>query len=232
MTCSIAGCLGPVKALGWCSAHYQRYYKYGDPLAVRVRIRVRRCSVDGCSGLRTRHGLCDMHARRLAKYGDPLHPAPPHRELRGTPEERLLSNYEPDPESGCWRWQGTCGENGYGQIQVLGKRYLVHRLAHELWIGPIPDGYEVDHVRARGCVHRDCFNPTHLEAVTPLENMRRAHLRTHCRRGHELTPETTYTDKRGKRACKACQRITGRALRARRRAERLAQLDIEQEEAG
>lgn len=31
--------------------------------------------------------------------------------------------------------------------------------------------------------------------------------RTHCRRGHEFTPENTYLDKRGSRNCLACRRL-------------------------
>lgn len=34
--CSIDGCDKPVKARGWCNAHYQRHAKYGDPEAGRA----------------------------------------------------------------------------------------------------------------------------------------------------------------------------------------------------
>ena len=33
-----------------------------------------------------------------------------------------------------------------------------------------------------------------------------AHKKTHCIRGHEFTPENTYTDVRGARICRACKR--------------------------
>lgn len=77
-------------------------------------------------------------------------------------------------ESGCRRWTGSVGAAGYGQICVDGRVRPVHVIAHEIWIGPVPEGYEVDHVRARGCQYRDCFTPCHLEAVTRAENRRRA----------------------------------------------------------
>ena len=35
-SCSIAGCGGPAKSLGWCSAHYQRWRNHGDPLGGRA----------------------------------------------------------------------------------------------------------------------------------------------------------------------------------------------------
>ena len=34
-TCSIDGCQKPLLARGWCSAHYAKWKKYGDPLEVR-----------------------------------------------------------------------------------------------------------------------------------------------------------------------------------------------------
>ena len=37
--CSIGGCGKPHVSRGWCAPHYQAWYKYGDPLVVRVRHR-------------------------------------------------------------------------------------------------------------------------------------------------------------------------------------------------
>lgn len=31
-TCAIQGCERPIKAKGWCSIHWQRWWKHGDPL--------------------------------------------------------------------------------------------------------------------------------------------------------------------------------------------------------
>lgn len=45
-----------------------------------------------------------------------------------------------------------------------------HCFSYELHKGPIPAGYEVDHL----CLIGRCVNPDHLEAVTPAENKRRA----------------------------------------------------------
>jgi len=33
-TCSVEGCVTPVRARGWCSAHYNRWQRYGDPTVV------------------------------------------------------------------------------------------------------------------------------------------------------------------------------------------------------
>lgn len=86
----------------------------------------------------------------------------------------------------------------------------VHRAAYEVLVGPVPEGLELDHL----CRVRHCYNPSHLEPVTRLENMRRTMKNgpDHCPQGHEYTPENSYVHARGDRQCRACNRD-----RARRR---------------
>jgi hypothetical protein len=119
---------------------------------------------------------------------------------------RLLRRMQVDPASGCWRFTGAHIAEGYAMIWAWDRMRLVHRVAHELLIGPVPDDWHVDHVAARGCIHRDCFNPDHLEAVTPRVNAERSDnpvavvLRTgRCRNGHEMPPWEGV-----KRQCKQC----------------------------
>lgn len=38
-TCSVDGCEDPHRARGWCGSHYQRWHKYGDPLATKERLK-------------------------------------------------------------------------------------------------------------------------------------------------------------------------------------------------
>ena len=87
--------------------------------------------------------------------------------------ERLESQRHIDETTGCWSWTGAGHGNGYAAITILGRRAYVHRVSHELYIGPIPEGMDVDHL----CFNRLCFNPAHLEAVTRAENLRRARAR-------------------------------------------------------
>lgn len=63
----------------------------------------------------------------------------------------------------CWLWQGRKNDNGYGLMLVDGKNVRAHRFAYELLVGPIPEGLDLDHVRARGCTNRHCVNPAHLD---------------------------------------------------------------------
>jgi len=76
-------------------------------------------------------------------------------------------------KNGCWYWQGAIGKEGYGQV-LIDKRYrAAHRVAHELFKGPIPEGRQIDHL----CNRRQCVNPEHLECVTSQENSRRREVR-------------------------------------------------------
>ncbi|MGY8831955.1 MAG: HNH endonuclease signature motif containing protein [Pseudomonadales bacterium] len=95
---------------------------------------------------------------------------------------------------------------------------LAHRWAHERFIGPIPDGMEVDHLCANTC----CVNPAHLEAVTSEENRRRAlevfvprSTLERCANGHPWRIESTYINSKGRRTCKVCRAASEAARRER-----------------
>lgn len=107
----------------------------------------------------------------------------------------------------CWLWLGGRTEKGYGTFWDGTRKTLAHRFAYELLVGPIPEGLTIDHVKARGCVHRHCVNPAHLEPVTRGENVMRGetvsaiHARkTHCPNGHPYD----VIDSAGARRCRRC----------------------------
>jgi hypothetical protein len=105
----------------------------------------------------------------------------------------------------CWLWTGPVLQNGYGRLCVRSQPHYAHRISHEMLIGPIPDGLEIDHL----CRVRNCVNPDHLEAVTHAENLRRAQPYrephrppTQCRKGHTYDIGTTY--------CRSCASASNR----------------------
>lgn len=70
----------------------------------------------------------------------------------------------------CWIWQGGTNHNGYGRASVSGRNQPAHRIFYERAGGVVPAGWQVDHL----CFVPLCVNPTHLEAVTAVENVRRS----------------------------------------------------------
>lgn len=168
------------------------------------------CRVEGCGKKHNAHGYCGMHARRMERYGDLELP---------TREQRFWAKVQKADD--CWNWTGAGSQVGlgYGRFSIGGGRdALPHRYAYELLVGPIPHGLVLDHL----CRNPRCVNPAHLEPVTHQENILRGigpsavnAQKTHCKRGHEFTPENTYWHKRGARDCRECRRAASRRARAK-----------------
>lgn len=93
----------------------------------------------------------------------------------GTLEQYLLDRSAVDLVTGCRVWLlSTAGGQkkdgvGYGYFfwSQTGKWTYAHRAAHEVWVGPIPEGLFVLH----SCNNTLCIEPAHLYAGTPLRNM-------------------------------------------------------------
>ena len=146
--------------------------------------------------------------------------------LDGDPRTRWLKLVSVE-SPGCWIWTGSKDRHGYGQIDVYEtgarKNWRAHRWVYTVMVRDLEDRETLDHL----CRVHACVNPDHVEPVAHEVNVKRgAHgpgvqRKTHCKHGHELTPENTRVDKRGGRACVICLRENGRErtrrLRERRR---------------
>lgn len=121
-----------------------------------------------------------------------------------TLHNRIVGRVRHDFMTDCWIWTGATQAKGYGTIENGGRRgLLVHRVAYDLWVSPIPDGAQVHHE----CRTKSCVNPAHLRALTPGEHARQhAAERTSCPSGHAWDETNTSLTTKGHRRCKACAR--------------------------
>lgn len=110
-------------------------------------------------------------------------------------------------ECGCWEWKGGTNAQGY----ALNNKGTVHRVWWSERVGPIPSGWQVDHL----CFNIRCVNPDHHEAVPREVNNLRRKVRTrmlpwatHCVRGHEMDDMNTIWRPNGTgRQCRLCRRV-------------------------
>lgn len=152
---------------------------------------------------------------------------------QGTQQARLVSRLDIPSPHDCWLWRGALTQYGYAQMRGDdGKLSLVHRVAYESFVEPIPEGMKIDHechnlaVR-RGecdggvtCKHRSCCNPWHLVARTQAENLEgsvsNAHAREFCMNGHS-SAEYRHRSKGGQTYCKKCRSDYREAAKSRSR---------------
>ena len=143
------------------------------------------------------------------------------------PEIRFWRHVEKLP-NGCWLWTGTKTSMGYGRLYIINQsdnksvRVLAHRLAYEIFVGPIPDGLTIDHL----CRNRPCVNPEHLEAITLQDNILRGigsaarnAKKTHCPQGHPYDLLNTYIRANGWRVCHRCKIHTDKLYRLKKEME-------------
>lgn len=127
-------------------------------------------------------------------------------------ERALLRGHTKMP-NGCWEWQRSTMNSGYGRIYTGFHRDVsAHRAAFIVWNGEIPDGLIVMHV----CDNRLCINPAHLKLGTKRDNSRDmvakgrnvspSRLRTACPRGHAYDG----VNSQGARTCSICHRAAVR----------------------
>lgn len=191
--CAIPECDKPAKARGWCQKHYKRWQVHGT-------------TDEPC--------LAKPELPRFMAYVD-----------------------APHGMSGCWLWTGSRHPQGYGQFRTHRDGMVrAHRWAYERFVRPIPAGLEIDHLchthdltcpGGDTCPHRACCNPAHLEAIPPSLNKIRGRgipalnrRKTHCKYGHEFTPENTYSRSKGNaRHCRTCAIEASRRTRQRKKDE-------------
>lgn len=152
---------------------------------------------------------------------------------------RVLARITKDTKTGCWL-DTKANKDGYARISYQGRPWLVHRAVYTELVGEIPQNLELDHY----CENRNCCNPDHLEPVAPQVNTARGNSwagvnqrKTHCKNGHEFTPENTHVGPRSmgrpgfQRWCIQCRRDYYRATYERQYEQKKARRKTNREQA-
>lgn len=107
----------------------------------------------------------------------------PGRRFQPGHNRRVLGSAGPhytiDPDTGCWLWV-RAKSSGYGKMRLSGGEWgYAHRGFYEQHVGPIPVGFEIDHI----CRNRACVNPDHLRIATGAQNAQNQGARRDVARG-------------------------------------------------
>ena len=120
-------------------------------------------------------------------------------------EQRFWAGVDRRGDDECWPWRSAVKyKYGYGSLVVEGRNRKATQISWELFNKrPFPAGTMACH----SCDYPPCVNPRHIWPGTAQDNLqdaqakgrlnnkpprsRRPDAETHCKHGHEYTPENT-----------------------------------------
>lgn len=130
-------------------------------------------------------------------------------------ELRFLKYVSPEPNTGCWLWQGYTNRAGYGAFQIRSKiSVFAHRASWEIFKSKIPKRLYVCHK----CDTPSCVNPDHLFLGSNSDNQKDSVIKKRhhesrkilCKRSHPLIGSNLKINPNGSRQCRKCCVIRNR----------------------
>jgi hypothetical protein len=125
--------------------------------------------------------------------------------------DELFELCVPEPNTGCWLWDGDSAPGGYGRAFRDGKRVLVHRLSAELSEMTI----------AGLCVCHRCDTPACCNPAPPFVGPQAANVQDMMSKGRGPQRSATCfmghrkVERGGRQVCRECQARHMRSFRAR-----------------
>lgn len=153
------------------------------------------------------------------KIAKPTYPTIPvdatQNEIKDLCRQRFWDKVTINGLDECWLWRGAKDTKGYGHYHVSGALHnrSAPRVAYWLTFDDLPSIQNQERRVVHLCDTALCVNPFHLKCVDkkvawkyqkslPRENA----LKTHCKYGHEFTPENTINLPDGGRKCRKCSK--------------------------
>lgn len=193
-SCKVDDCPRPTFGKGFCTMHYQRARKHGDPQITLAPVA---------------HKRPDIATRLLSKaVEDPI---------------TGCWNWIGWKNNTGYGVLYVVGAGSANRMLAHRVSYDLHKgeIADGLQVDHVCHNRDLACRGGHSCPHRACINPEHLEAVTNRVNgirgraaqsaAERAAQRTTCNYGHPFDELNTYWTHSNSRACRTCSRQRGRA---------------------
>jgi len=163
--CKIPGCNNKHLSGGYCSKHYARYNKYGDPNYSKYdRNHSMFCAVRGCENQYYCKGYCEKHYSKFKKYGNPQHIEKEQHGMDATPEYWAWSSMK----KRCYNSNNSnyCHYGGRGIVVCDKWRNSFMAFIEDMGLKPFPKA-QIDRIDNDGN-----YEPDNCMWATSTENNR------------------------------------------------------------